>query len=347
MPKLIFMVTERDQPWWIRHFFTDTEAALYDPDRRYDPDTVFCHDMYGHFQHEIIPQLERGHRIIYDCKNERYMRHRSLAEQFQRRPNQVMIMTSGHVPAKIKRLHIVTIPVWYWLIEAKGWRDYKLDSWEIHRDYRYKFFMQMNRRDDARDFLFDCLKKQDQTVLGLVSYRSRGIKIPDDVDCTSWEVNWQRWIYKRWVENSPFTLVPETYVDDEMPFHDENHVLLTPKTDVLHSEKIFKPIAYQHPFLLAGVQGSLRALRSHGFETFPEIFDESYDDDTNWQSRITRIVDNVVNFQWDFFHRSTVVDLPIVQEKIKHNHARFFDEQVINDMARRYLIEPFLKWTYG
>lgn len=44
------------------------------------------------------------------------------------------------------------------------------------------------------------------------------------------------------------------------------------------SEKIFKPIACHHPFIIVGNRGSLRELRRMGYKTFDGFIDESYDD---------------------------------------------------------------------
>lgn len=43
------------------------------------------------------------------------------------------------------------------------------------------------------------------------------------------------------------------------------------------TEKAFKPLLNFHPFLMFGNPGSLAFLRGLGFETFPEMFDETYD----------------------------------------------------------------------
>jgi hypothetical protein len=46
---------------------------------------------------------------------------------------------------------------------------------------------------------------------------------------------------------------------------------------VVLDEKSFKPIAYGHPFLLLCNRGGLKTLRSIGFKTFGDYWDESYD----------------------------------------------------------------------
>jgi hypothetical protein len=44
------------------------------------------------------------------------------------------------------------------------------------------------------------------------------------------------------------------------------------------TEKTFKPIALGMPFVIVGTRGSLEYLRSYGFRTFGNIWDESYDE---------------------------------------------------------------------
>jgi hypothetical protein len=43
------------------------------------------------------------------------------------------------------------------------------------------------------------------------------------------------------------------------------------------TEKALRPIACAQPFILAGTHGSLKYLRSYGFKTFGDVWDESYD----------------------------------------------------------------------
>lgn len=45
------------------------------------------------------------------------------------------------------------------------------------------------------------------------------------------------------------------------------------------TEKPFKPIANFHPLLMLGNPGALAFLRELGFQTFPELFDETYDEE--------------------------------------------------------------------
>ena len=55
------------------------------------------------------------------------------------------------------------------------------------------------------------------------------------------------------------------------------------------TEKTFKPICLRMPFIIVGTKGSLAYLRSYGFRTFNEVWDESYDDEPNDVQRIEKI----------------------------------------------------------
>lgn len=74
---------------------------------------------------------------------------------------------------------------------------------------------------------------------------------------------------------------PQVYLDSwvsvisEARFEDEEGT-------VFLSEKIFKPIACNHPFMVMGNRNSLIELKKLGYETFSNFFDESYDSQTNF-----------------------------------------------------------------
>lgn len=55
------------------------------------------------------------------------------------------------------------------------------------------------------------------------------------------------------------------------------------------TEKTFKPICLRMPFMIVGTQGSLAYLRSYGFKTFGDLWDESYDDELNDDQRMEKI----------------------------------------------------------
>lgn len=81
--------------------------------------------------------------------------------------------------------------------------------------------------------------------------------------------------------------VPEDFVDTSISVvletvFDNRKIHLT--------EKILRPIACGHPFILAAGPGSLEYIRSYGFKTFSPWIDESYDQETDSVRRLEKII---------------------------------------------------------
>jgi hypothetical protein len=90
-------------------------------------------------------------------------------------------------------------------------------------------------------------------------------------------------------ENSYFSVVNETIFGPYNPMDGLLHYSNT----LFLSEKIYKPFAFRHPFILLGWHGSLRVLRERGFKTFHPYIDESYDDEPDHNKRFDMIVNEI------------------------------------------------------
>jgi hypothetical protein len=88
------------------------------------------------------------------------------------------------------------------------------------------------------------------------------------------------------------------------------------------TEKTFKPIVLQQPFVLVAPRGSLSYLRSYGFETFSDIWDESYDD-LDDESRIDAILDLLQDINSWSWHKIQHKQKTIM-DRVKHNHDWFY-----------------------
>jgi hypothetical protein len=106
--------------------------------------------------------------------------------------------------------------------------------------------------------------------------------------------------------------------------------------DRLHlTEKSLRPIACGQPFILASTCGSLEYLRGYGFKTFDTVWDESYDQNTNPEERLTAIV-NLMQ-QISAWNESTKKNkLEQAQEIAEYNRQWFFSQNffdlVINEL---------------
>jgi hypothetical protein len=98
------------------------------------------------------------------------------------------------------------------------------------------------------------------------------------------------------------------------------------------TEKILRPIACGHPFILAGGPGSLRLLRSYGFRTFAGYINESYDEIQDSQERLSAIVKEM----------KRICDLPIkdqqqlieiCQEIAQFNQKHFFSNEFFTSIT--------------
>lgn len=94
-------------------------------------------------------------------------------------------------------------------------------------------------------------------------------------------------------------------------------------SDRLHlTEKTFKPIVMQQPFILLAPKHSLRYLRSYGFQTFGEFWDETYDDLSDDQ-RVGAVADLIGNVaSWSEPHRREMQRE--LSQVIQHNHDWFY-----------------------
>jgi len=87
------------------------------------------------------------------------------------------------------------------------------------------------------------------------------------------------------------------------------------------TEKTFKAIALEMPFVLVAPAHSLEYMRSYGFRTFDGIFDESYDLETDDSKRIEKVtqllkdLDTLSVAERQAIHRAC---LPIVQHNFEH-----------------------------
>ena len=89
------------------------------------------------------------------------------------------------------------------------------------------------------------------------------------------------------------------------------------------TEKTFKAIALEMPFVLVAPAHSLEYMRSYGFKTFDGIFDESYDIETNdilRVEKVTKLLKDLDNLSIAERHSIHCACLPIVE----HNYRHFY-----------------------
>ena len=102
------------------------------------------------------------------------------------------------------------------------------------------------------------------------------------------------------------------------------------------TEKILRPIACGHPFILAAGPGSLHALRNYGFRTFAGYINESYDEITDNNKRLAAIVQEMHRIQaLSDQQRSSLIDScrQIADYNRKHFFSKKFFDQVCDELV--------------
>jgi hypothetical protein len=312
-----------------------TDFELFDPEVQYPADTVFYYDLYGPGHEHIVKHLQQGYRVIFDAKNEHYVQWSMMyvLYSFLQHPGQGCFVVSGHAPNPLPGVKIIATPYWYWIMDQYDLAQHNVDQirWQA-AEHKKKFFMSLGQQRVERDYLFDNLG--DLLNNSIHSYQPRGIELPDDWPETNRK---QRYINPNWMHSTAFTLAAETFVDQSrttgFSLTQQDHLFLT--------EKSYKPLAAQHPILSVATPGTVASIRSQGFETFPELFDESYDTITDWKQRVQKIISIVSEFD------TNSVNQPSVLQKLQHNQNRFFDRSITKQLALTTIQQPMFEFING
>lgn len=103
---------------------------------------------------------------------------------------------------------------------------------------------------------------------------------------------------------------------------------LTSPGIVFITEKTYKSIYTCQPFIIVGNTYSLKKLKELGFRTFDMWWDESYDDETNFEIRIQKIVKILEEIaSWDL-HKCTQIRNEM-REVLIHNYNKMLDKSGI------------------
>jgi hypothetical protein len=208
------------------------------------------------------------------------------------------------------------------------------------KDLRKNYFLSLNRNSGRlhRPRMILELIKRNLFEKGLISlHRS------DDFDqfCElSQNVDYKVHIKDKY----PFTLDYEdpNFVADMHNFFTEKEMWehtyfsVVAETSIIHqsiflTEKVVRPMIYFHPFIVYGSPGTLSALKHLGFQTFPEFFDESYDeeiDDTHRLNLITDDVEKLCKMPIEELHKLYLS----VEDKLIHNR------NLLVDMTKKYYV---------
>ena len=218
------------------------------------------------------------------------------------------------------RLHISD---WYWVNEFYINKAHELNEYVPNRTYSKKAFMPMLRQNIWRDRVFDLFKDQHHDMI--YSYNNN----PALITTVELPSLWDRSFNPAWFNETCFSIVVETRVMFPPDCHEK---------ELFVTEKTWKPIAFSHPFIFIAEPTIISYLHSRGFETYNNLFDESYELITDPKTRIHNVHQQVVDFNKRPYDKLTL-------EKIDFNRNLFYNEQRVNKIIEEQIINPILEYA--
>lgn len=236
-----------------------------------------------------------------------------IVESLSDRGCKIVIDNLWETPRRYARdYYILTSPNWVWWNEALWWHALGYDQYQPNKAVEKTALMPIRRIDPVRDKIVDQLGPLKHSMLW--SYRDQ--RLPND-NYIGQDVD-QRFMNPQWYDSTYMSLVVETRQQGQI-----YHI----------TDKTFKPCAYYHPMMIIGQQHSLAWLKQRGFETFDNIFDESYDQEPDFEKRLKIIMENLKSLEIGCYSTET-------QLKLQHNHCHFFDQHKATQGIIQEIIEP-------
>jgi len=207
-------------------------------------------------------------------------------------------------------------PNWFWYNESLWYTALGYKDLSFRPAYKKLAFVPINRVKPFRDQFIN--KIEELLADCIYSYKDRSL--PDDIDKSN--LGWERYVNPSWYSDTYFSLVVETLVSG-------------PK---FTTEKSFKPMAFRHPYIIIGQPGILSRLKHLGFETYDNLFDESYDTILNFNLRANAVIKTIKNFIKQPYDSITL-------EKIEHNYNLFYDRELVITKIQEEIIQPLIDFA--
>lgn len=286
----------------------------------------------------LIDHLERGFKLILATLWE--ARPFFLSSEFEPYLDNVLVVLGCKTPFKYGWKHVIAVPNWFWYNESLWYTcdlNFQYQNYIPNRTNGKLFFMPIKRSKVFRDQIVDRIDNfLDQAVWSYAERWNNGRHLPTRAVNPVARIAWDRQFEEEWYNDTYFSLVVETAYAYSNPNDELDGILNNDKVpcELFVTEKTFKPIAFQHPFMVCGMPGVLEFIKNNGFETYDHIFDEGYDNLDFFEDRLECIYNNIENFDVKKYND------PLTKQKIQHNYTRFYDRALVLDGIKKELIEP-------
>lgn len=260
---------------------------------------IFCYDqeplnfnLYSDYIHYLVPS------DVYNTKTEKLFKQNLRKNIFNIFDSSVLLHSEKKSVELNKYAKENFVPVYYWshALIALDWFRYANYVTTESNTEKIDFLMYNRAWAGSREYR---LKVADMLIENnLVQKCKTSIRFIDDnchyQDYVYKNINWKpsNHLENYFAENTTtscysadfdITDYQNTYCEIVLEtLFDDNRLHLT--------EKILRPIAMGHPFLLCATAGSLQYLRDYGFKTFDSVINEDYDLISNPMDRLSAVI---------------------------------------------------------
>jgi hypothetical protein len=215
---------------------------------------------------------------------------------------------------------------WFYMFEKNRTKNFTFD----HSNKKYDFFYLNKQKRPHRVELYNRLLQSgllDNSLYTFIGH-DKPVRLPVQYELPwvdrknyPWH-NHDQEIYEKPYEATKYNIVSETIVDN-------NEIFLT--------EKIWKAIIAQQPFVVHGSAGYLLRLRQLGFQTFHNFFDESYDSELDHEKRIKKIIStlrDIKTLDYKKFYQNTI-------QIREHNQKHFWNKKELCESINNTILNFF------
>lgn len=230
----------------------------------------------------------------------------------------ILVDSLWEVPGSIKvykDYYQIENPNWFWYNESLWWHAMGYNNYSPCENFKHCALMPMRKVKPERDYILSKLGNIKDSMLW--SYKERSL--PNDILDPN---QGQRYVNRQWYDTTWSSLVVETQA----------------KGPLFLTEKTFKPLAFHHPFQVIASAGTLNKLRNLGFETYSNLFDESYDNIEHFDQRLAIIIDNLKSIEIKSYDSLTL-------DKLNYNRQRFFDQLLVKERIVTEIINPIINYV--
>ena len=204
----------------------------------------------------------------------------------------------------------------------RGWRDRSLMTFVDMRP-NLKIDIKTNQ-----DWL-DTLEK-----LGLTYPITAPLQLEGDVEYgtgLAWSDEFLYTVNPKWYEQAKINIIVETWSNSTIPGSLDSWSNI-----VHHTEKVFKPIGFNSPFVVYSGKNYLDRLHKLGFRTdFLSDEDNDYDNEDD-DKRLAKVLDLADKYSRNY-------DSERMKEVCLHNQNQFLNINNLKDIVKKYFLDAIIK----